>query len=168
MTVDEIYTELSQVPFCARLPDAGLRCLADCAQPRSFDAGQVLFHEGTVSSDLFLMRRGRVQLQMRVPGRGSVPILTLGPGQLVGWSAAMHGGEMTTSAIALETTEVFALAGDTIRTLCEQDHELGFRFMQQLAGALARRLVATRLQLLDLFATDPPRIPVSEPPPQHV
>jgi CRP-like cAMP-binding protein len=69
---------------------------------------------------------------------------------------------MTTSAVALEETEAFAMPGDKLRELCEQDREFGYRFTERLAGALARRLVATRLQLLDLFASETPRSPAEQ------
>ena len=43
--------------------------------------------------------------------------------------------------------------------LCAANHEFGFHLMQRLASSLSKRLVATRLQLLDLFAETPPTVP---------
>ena len=162
MASEEVIRSLAEMRLFSGLSEPVLRRLADLAEPRRYAAGEVLFHEGAVCGELFVLRHGKVQLQMRVPGHGSIPILTLGPGQLVAWSAVLGTGEMTTSAVALEVTEAFALPGDKLKELCEQDHDFGYLFMERLAGALARRLVATRLQLLDLFASETPRISVKE------
>lgn len=162
MASEEIYRSLAEIQLFSGLSETVLRQLADLAELRRYAADEVLFHEGTGFAELLLVSQGKVQLQMRVPGHGSIPILTLGPGQLLAWSAVLGAGEMTTSAVALEETEAFALPGDKLQELCEQDHDFGYLFMERLAGALARRLVATRLQLLDLFASETPRISVKE------
>jgi hypothetical protein len=39
----------------------------------------------------------------------------------------------------------------------QSDHEFGYQFMRLLSMALAQRLTATRLQLLDLFAPASPQ-----------
>lgn len=161
--VSEIATEqLVKTRLLACLSEPMLHQLARAAESRIFRAGQVLFHEGAICRELFLLTTGKVQLNMRVPGHGIIPILTVGPGQMVAWSAILGHGEMTTSALALEDTQAIALPFEKIMELCEQDHDFGYRFMRCLAGELARRLVATRLQLLDLFANESPMIPLEK------
>jgi hypothetical protein len=59
---------------------------------------------------------------------------------------------MTTSAVAQEDTQVIAICAADLLALCESDPVFGYQLMQRVALALANRLVATRLQLLDLFA----------------
>lgn len=160
--LEETYRSLAGMVLFANFSEAILRQLAQLAEFRRYDAGGLLFYEGAHCGELFVLQSGKVQLQMRVPGRGSIPILTLGPGHLVAWSAVLGSGEMTTSASATEETTAFAFPVSKLKELCEQDHELGHRFMEQLANALARRLVATRLQLLDLFSHETPPIPGTE------
>lgn len=96
---------------------------------------------------------------MNVPGRGAVRILTLGPGEMAGWSALLDQGKMTASAVAVQDSEVIVAAADKLRQLCETNHDFGYHLMRQMAAALSERLVATRLQLLDLFADAPPAPP---------
>jgi CRP/FNR family transcriptional regulator, cyclic AMP receptor protein len=162
MTANDIFCDFAGMGFSSGLSETTLHRLAEMAQLRSHAAGDVLFQEGAHCSDVLVVRSGKIQLSVRVPGRGSVPILTLGPGQIVGWSPILGSGEMSTSALALAATEVFALPGDRLREFCEHDHEFGYRFMERMARALARRLVATRLQLLDLFAGGAPQNGVRE------
>lgn len=142
---------LDELRFTADLPAAMLDRLAEIASLQRFAAGAVLFREGAHHESLYLLCSGRVAIEMRVPGRGNVRIMSLGPGDVVGWSALLGGGPMTASAVALEPCEVLAIPGAELAALCASDHELGHALMRQMATALSRRLVATRLQLLDLF-----------------
>lgn len=162
MSLEDAYRSVSEMGLFSSFSETMLRLVAQLAEPRQYSAGSQLFHEGAHCDELFVLLKGKVQLQMRVPGRGSIPILTLGPGQLVAWSSVLGNGEMTTSATALEETSAFVLPASKLKELFEQDHEFGYRFMEQLASALARRLVATRLQLLDLCSLDAPQIPAME------
>jgi len=70
---------------------------------------------------------------------------------MLGWSALFADGQMTATATVLEATCTIAFPGRMLRELCDHNHELGYRIMRQAALALSQRLLATRLQLLDLF-----------------
>ena len=92
---------------------------------------------------------------MNVPTRGCLPILTLEAGDLVGWSALLGHAEMTATAVTLEETQVIAMTTTDLKNLCDQDHDIGYQIMRLVAMALSHRLVATRLQVLDLFENRP-------------
>jgi CRP/FNR family transcriptional regulator, cyclic AMP receptor protein len=96
---------------------------------------------------------GRVALDLHVPGHGSVQLLQLGPGELLGWSALL-GGRMTTTATAVEGTTLVAVSAAELLTTCEIDHSFGYWLMRRLAGSLAGRLTDTRKQLVDLLTFD--------------
>jgi CRP/FNR family transcriptional regulator, cyclic AMP receptor protein len=118
---------------------------------RDVAAGTVLFRENSTSDELLLVLSGRVALEMNVPGRGGVRIISLGDGDLVGWSAVLAEGVMTTSAIALTQTRLAVFSATEIKAMCDRRPEIGYPLMRHIAQSLANRLVATRLQLLDLF-----------------
>ena len=147
-----VISVLSAQRFFADLPEQTRILLTGLATLRSFAAGAVLFHEGAACQELFVVAAGHVALDMSVPGRGPVRILTVGPGELLGWSPLLGGGNMTAAATALQDSTVIALPGAALRDMCAADHDFGYRVMRQVALALSQRLVATRLQLLDLFS----------------
>jgi CRP/FNR family cyclic AMP-dependent transcriptional regulator len=155
-TVAEV---LKNLRFSESLPPQVLEAIASSATLRDFPAGTMLFREGTQNDSLMILATGSVALDVYVPGRGDVRILSLGPGDMVAWSALLGGGRMTTSAIALQDTRLIAIPGAEAIALCESDPTFGYNLMRQVAAALANRLVATRLQLLDLFAETAPVIP---------
>jgi CRP-like cAMP-binding protein len=145
--------------ICQGLPADCLARLEQLAQSRSFPPGTVLFTEGAVHTDFHVIVEGHVRLDMVVPGRGRIPILTAGPGDVLAWSALLGDGTMTSTGIALDPVRTVAFPGEPLRQLCESDERLGYHFMRKLAAALSRRLLATRLQLLDLFADHVPVLP---------
>jgi CRP-like cAMP-binding protein len=147
---------LGQLRFTASLPPKALEQLAAMAELRGFPAGTVLFGEGSRNPDLYVVAVGSVGLDMNVPARGPVRLLSVGPGEVLAWSALLGGGRMTAMATALEDTQVVCFDGNRLAALCEADHEIGYHLMRRLAAGLADRLVATRLQLLDLFGQDAP------------
>ncbi|MEX0679487.1 MAG: cyclic nucleotide-binding domain-containing protein [Pirellulales bacterium] len=149
---------LGKLRFCESLPEHVRERIAASATLRTFAADTILFREGTQNDQLMIISVGRVALDMRVPPRGDVRIVSLGPGDMVAWSALLGGGRMTTSAVALEDTQIVAIRAADVLALCQSDPVFGYHLMRQVALALANRLVATRLQLLDLFADTAPVI----------
>jgi CRP-like cAMP-binding protein len=138
--------------FAAGIPPHVRAELASLATRHEYRPGTVIFREGADADDLFLIDSGLVALDLYVAGRGPVRILTIGPGEMLGWSALLGRKSMTATATAQEQTTAFLIAGAKLRSLCDQNFEAGFRIMEQALTALAQRLTATRIQLLDLFA----------------
>lgn len=142
---------LGGLPFAALFSSEGLEAVAQMAEHRVAKAGDVLFREGEVHPFFYLVVSGQVILEMCIPARFCSRILTLGPGDIVAWSALLGGGRMTATATCQEPTELIVVDGQKLLALCDTDHDLGYQVMRELASALSRRLLATRLQMLDLF-----------------
>ena len=144
---------LEQLAFTADLPSNVLTALVGISSIRQFSAGSVLFAESSHNDKFYLIVRGHVALDMHVPGRGDVRVLSLGPGDMLAWSALIGQGQMTTTASALDDGQVIAAPARELLDICEQEHGIGYALMRRLALSLSKRLLATRLQLLDLFSS---------------
>jgi CRP/FNR family transcriptional regulator, cyclic AMP receptor protein len=142
--------------FLDELSDEDLAKVAGLATMEERNAGTILFREGAVSDRLFLIARGRVALDMHVPVRGQVRILTMGPSELLGWSALLTDQRMTATATIVEAATFISIPGQKLQDLCDADRDVGYAVMRRMAVALAHRLLATRLQLLDLFMETQP------------
>ncbi len=151
---------LAETAFASHFSAHVVQALAGLAEETDLPAGAYLFREGDVHPRVYLVCTGRLALEMHVPGRGSVRILTLEGGDLAAWSALLGEGRMTASAMALEPSRLLAFDGPRLQAACAADAQLGYEIMHGLAKALARRLVATRLQLLDLYMQQPPQFEV--------
>ena len=73
--------------FGAGLPDAARARLADLAGLTAHPAGAVVMREGAPVDSLGVVVDGRLAIRLNVPGRGVVTVLTVEPGDFIGWSA---------------------------------------------------------------------------------
>ena len=147
---------LKSLTFLAPATDDELRRLAPAARAERHAAGTVLFREGDYLSRVFVVTAGTVALEINGADHRPRRFQTVGPGELLGWSPLLGSGPMTASARALTDATVVALDAAAVLALCEQDPKFGFHFMRRTAAALAARLSATRLQLLDVFRHELP------------
>jgi len=139
------------VPIVATLPPGPRERLLALVTRRELDAGATFMHEGDVTKSMSIIVRGRIALRLRVPERGAVTILTLDPGDIVGWSAIVSPYRATTSATTLEPTELATIPADELRAILASDAEVAAAFLPPVMETIAARVAATRDQLLDLF-----------------
>jgi CRP-like cAMP-binding protein len=134
--------------------DAIISALCAIASMAEFPTGTVIFSEGDLDDRLYFLSKGTVSLEMATPRGGKQRILTIGAGDLLAWSGLLGDGRMTSTATALEPIRMIEFWADPLRELCDSNHEVGYVVMSRVAKALSRRLLATRLQLLDLYHLD--------------
>ena len=140
-------------PFFAGVDEAFCRLVCGCAKNVRFEAGQYLFHEGDPAEWFYLLRHGRVALQLTAPGRGAVIFQTVGEGEIVGVSWLIPPYRWSYDAKAIELTRAIAIDATCLRQKCEADHDLGYEMMKRFMPILIQRLQATRLQILDVYGT---------------
>ena len=108
--------------------------------------------EGAAVDSLGVVVDGRLAIRLNVPGRGVVTVLTVEPGDFIGWSALVPPHRATSTVVALEPTTVVTFDGPALRAALDADPALAAAVLRRVLDAVARRLAATRTQLLDLFA----------------
>ncbi|MFI5312391.1 MAG: Crp/Fnr family transcriptional regulator [Gemmatimonadales bacterium] len=145
---------LSAHPFFHDLPPRHLGLLVGCASNVRFEPGQFLFRTGEEANQFFLIRHGRIALEVTAPGRRPLTLQTLGEGEILGWTWLIPPYHWMFDAQAVEQTRAVALDGKCLRGKCEADHDLGYELLKRFAQVMEQRLVAARLQLLDVYGTD--------------
>ena len=86
------------------------------------------------------------------PVQGRIRIYTAEPLDVIGWSSVTPVvRQRTASARAVLDCRLAAVEGLTLRKLCDEDCELGYKIMRRVANVVAARLMITRLQLLDVY-----------------
>ena len=78
----------------------------------------------------------------------------LEPGDIFGWSALIPPFKATSTVVSLEPVTVIAFDGARLRGDVRSDCDLAAGIYPKLLEALARRLGATRTQLLDLYGSE--------------
>jgi len=146
--LDEFLAEHS---FFRGLPRQYLELVAGCATNVRFDAGSFIAREGEDADYFYLIRHGKVALELFVPTKGTHTVETLGPGDILGWSWLVPPYRWRFDARATELTRAIALDGKCLRGKCESDHDLGYHLLKRFTFILSQRLEGTRLQLMDIF-----------------
>lgn len=141
------------------IADAQLESLATVADLKDYPAHTLIFREGEKTPYIYAVHEGSVGLDMAVAGRGNVLLHTVGSGELLGWSPLLQLGPMTATARSLTACRLIRLRAPQVLALAEQDPRFGMELMRRTAMALAMRLNATRLHLLDVFRNDLPTVP---------
>lgn len=144
-------TIITEHRFFEGLAPDFINLVSGCAKNVRFEAGSYLLHEGDEASTFFLIRRGRVTLEIKAPGRQSMRFMTVDEGEIVGVSWLFPPYRWNYDAKSLELVRAIAIDATCLREKCEADNKLGYELMKRFVPALAGRLQATRLQLLDLY-----------------
>jgi CRP-like cAMP-binding protein len=111
----------------------------------------MIFREGDEANQFFLIREGRVAIEVFSEARGPVTIQTLNAGEILGWSWLVPPYFWRFDARAVDEVRALALDGKCLREKCETDPRLGYELLKRFALVITRRLEATRMQLLDVY-----------------
>jgi CRP-like cAMP-binding protein len=159
MTTEERLRVLQNLGFLHGFSEDFLKPLAEIATVERVPAGTVIFREGQRHNRIYFIVEGSMALELRVSNQLTKRLQTIGPGELLGWSPTLGENQMTATARALQSTTLVAVEGAQLAALCEHNLRFGMEFMKRTAQALARRLSATRLQLLDIYQHELPSHP---------
>ncbi len=142
---------LRQHDFLKDLSPDEARFLVSCAKNVRVPAGELLMREGREANVFYLIRIGRIALEVLVPGRGLVQMENLGPGDVLGLSWFVPPYRETLDARTLEPVVAIAFDARCLRDKLDTDHDLGFAIARRLFEQAYRRLARVRLQRLDLY-----------------
>ena len=139
---------LKRHPFARELHEAHLDRLVALAHVRHIKKDEIIFREGEQNSQFYLIVEGPVALEVTLPRR-MLQVQRLGPGDGLGWSAALVGRGKHFQARALDDVEALVFEGAEVLDACKKDPEFGFNFMMRLLDVVSKRMQATRMQLVD-------------------
>jgi len=116
------------------------------ATKKHYQRGDILFHQGDPSDNLFLVKEGSFKL-VRVNEEGKEVILQLaGKGEVLGEATLFREGTQPTSAIALEPARVCSLSRQRLEQIIRESPDLAM----QVIFSLGSRLYDTWEQVIEL------------------
>lgn len=142
---------LKNHPFLKDLDENYLQQITSCASNVVFKENDIIFKEGDEAKSFYLIRSGKVALELNGREKGNVRILTIGSGQILGWSWIVSPYKWHFEAHALEDVNAIALDGKCLRDKCEEDPKMGYEMIKRFTQILEQRLRSTRMQLLDVY-----------------
>ena len=140
-TIDE---SIRKYAFFDGMQPEHLARLAEGAKVSQFKAGEMLFREGELASQFYLIESGRILLEAHERAGGTTPVLTLAAGDVLGWSWLFPPFVWHFQAHAVEPSKVIVLNGAHLLVNAERDHDFGYELMKRVAQVVIRRLQATR------------------------
>ncbi|HEX9657403.1 MAG TPA: cyclic nucleotide-binding domain-containing protein [Bacteroidota bacterium] len=155
MHTEDLAPLLRQHPFLADLPEQHITTLIGCASNVHFAEGSQLLREGELADKFYLIRTGRVALEIDLSERGQLRIQTVGSGEVLGWSWLISPFRWHFTGVAVTDVRGVALDGKCLRLKSENDHDFGYEMLKRLAIVMERRLEATRLQIIDVYGSTP-------------
>ena len=117
---DRTKFSLADLDIFAGLSRDELKLLEAVVRPLVFEPGDTIVREGDEARLFFVVARGTVTVQLRVPaGRGerTVRIATLGPGLSFGEMALLDGGRRSADIVANERVVCYGFSVEQLRDL---------------------------------------------------
>lgn len=142
-------------PLFKGLDEGFVETMAGCAKNAVFKPGSYVFHEGDDADDIYLIREGRVALEIAAPGHGRMVFQTVTTGGVLGlsWLVPPYTWRFDAHVRDAPGNSLRAVVIDAtcLREKCERDPVLGYAVMKRFMPALVERLHDTRVQMLDLY-----------------
>ena len=143
---------LSSAPLFAALDAEASAALRASMETIAIAKGDVLFNEGQLGDQMYIITEGKVKLGHTSPdGRESI-LAILGPGELLGELSLFDPGPRTATAVALTDVSALGLGHQALRPWLTGRPEVA----ESLLQALAQRLRRTNETLADLVFSDVP------------
>lgn len=163
MNDDSLLELLRENRFLDHVDDRYLEQIAAISAACDFDDGQTVFREGEAAKHVHLVVFGTVSLEICASGAGCKRILTVGAGEVLGWSALLEHSRFAATARTLTRTQLIKIDAAQLLTLCEHNPRFGYIFMRRTVFALGARLNAAFIQLVDVYGS---QLPAAMPAPE--
>lgn len=118
----------------------------------TMDKGAVVFEENTPGDEMYVLIRGAINVQVDPKTLGletdaePTTITTLRRGQVFGEMVLVDQGLRSASAkVAEDNTQLLVIKRNDLLALCEQDYQLGYLLMRNIAAEMAFKIRGTDL-----------------------
>jgi CRP-like cAMP-binding protein len=132
------------------LSEAELEKIAKLCRERIYDEGSVIFTIGGSATDIYLLKTGKVDIQIEFKiyeYEIIATVYTVGKGEIFGWSALVPPHRLTASARCEGKADVITINGKELLDLLEKEKLMGYLVMKNLSGLISSRLASTTIAL---------------------
>jgi CRP-like cAMP-binding protein len=140
---------LEAQPWLKGMDQRHLQLLAQDSVPAEFRPEEIIFKEGGVANRFYLIVEGSVQIESSVMEAESIPIQSLGPGDMLGCSWLFPSAHWQFDARACTLVKALCFHANHLRQLCETNHELGYELMKRVSEIIVLRMQALRRKLVE-------------------
>ena len=105
---------------------------------RTFQRGEVIFHQGDPGDTLHLMQKGRIKIVLPAESGDEVLLAILGPGNCFGELALLDGETRSATVVAIEPVETLTLGRNDFMAFVRANPETAERLMINLAHIIRK------------------------------
>lgn len=145
------------IPF-AHLSEQQLANVENCCQLQRYNSGEVIYQQNTPASKMYVILEGMVSLDDVVDSATSISYERRGPKGIIGTSAMLGLKLYSLTATCLEPTQVIAIDVPCLEKICEQDYEVGYKIMAEVAFIFYQRYERAKNRLYNVFKEIPVRL----------
>ena len=149
MSNQSIAEYLSAHEFFSELSEDVLKFLCECARTCEIKKGQMLFRQDERADKFYVVRNGRISVQIPAIMGPALEIQALGKDQVLGWSWLISPYQWHFQAKTEEDSELLEFDGAAILARCEQEPKFGFELLKRFAALMSERLDAARQRMID-------------------
>lgn len=114
-------------------------------------SGEVIFKANAVADSFYLIESGEVSLNARVADKGERRLQSIGNNEILGLSCMHEPYMWFYDAIAITDVHTIKIDSKEIMQKLKDIPDKGLEFMCYFSNIVAKRLQATRLQLMDIY-----------------
>ena len=151
--MSEIAELLAAQRFLRGMQPKHLEVLAGASTLVTSPGGTLVFEQGSAADACYVLLQGSVALEVTVPGKPAMILMTLHSGDVLGWSWLFPPAEWAFDARAQSDVSAIRLDAEQLLDAKDADAELGYDLIQRFSKLIVQRLQATRIQMLDLYAS---------------
>ncbi len=142
--------ELEEIELFREFDEEGLAALAKIAEPIHLEGGARLCSQGDEGDELFLVRRGAVEILLPLPEGKRHHLATMARGDYFGEMSFLDKGHRSADVDAKTDTDLFALSRERFNEVAHGDAIIATKVFARLALLVSRRLRVSNAELLAL------------------
>jgi CRP/FNR family cyclic AMP-dependent transcriptional regulator len=102
---------------------------------KKFPKGTILFREGDLGKEMFIIQKGKVQVRKRV-GQGEKVLAELSDGDFFGEMALLMGMDRSATVEVLEDSKILVVGPDTFESLLKSNVQIAIKMLKEMAKRL--------------------------------
>ena len=146
------YDDMKGIDFFKDFTEDELKSVQVICKEDRYKAGDIIFNEVTPARYLYILKSGKVSLDIKVASDKYISILTISNfAEPLGWSALVEPFRFSATARCVEDATIILVDAMKLLELFKNDYRMGFLVMRRIASLISARIRDTRLQLIHTF-----------------
>jgi len=146
---------IKNVDLLHDLTETELTFLSDYLTKKIYSPGEVILHQGTSYSDLYIIESGEVSVSVILPGNTTIEATRLTSGQIFGEVAFLAHTLITATIAAVGTVECIVFYGKILNMLRIAYPETAYKIELAIAKQTNSKLTGNLVRIKELLRTIP-------------